>query len=173
MREPISRALLWLLVINLGVALGAGLYESRIVVPQWLGESPDGVRHWNAEAAHRTDTGRRFWVFVTTVPLTLLTVANLIAGLRARGRVRAWWLGAGVMALADRAITFGYFIPTMVRLMQAPDSPRSAAAAIRWTQLDHLRHGITLAALLAALRAFSLVYGGVQRLADDGRAHDG
>ena len=25
----------WLFVINLGVAFGAGLYEARVVIPQW------------------------------------------------------------------------------------------------------------------------------------------
>ena len=27
---------LWLFVINLGMAFGAGLYEARVVIPQWL-----------------------------------------------------------------------------------------------------------------------------------------
>jgi hypothetical protein len=53
MQESMSRALLWLFVINLGVALGAGLYESRIVVPQWLSVSREGVSHWNAETARQ------------------------------------------------------------------------------------------------------------------------
>lgn len=37
--------LLWLFVINLGIAFGAGLYESRTTVPQWLSfrASPDIV----------------------------------------------------------------------------------------------------------------------------------
>ena len=35
--------LLWLFVINLGIAFGAGLYESRIAVPQWL-TTPGGRR---------------------------------------------------------------------------------------------------------------------------------
>jgi hypothetical protein len=55
-----SEALLWLFVINLGIALGAGLYESRIVVPQWIGSSRDAVRRWNADAARRDDVGLRF-----------------------------------------------------------------------------------------------------------------
>jgi hypothetical protein len=158
MSESIARILLWLFIINLGIALGAGLYESRIVVSQWLGSSPEGVRHWDAEAARQADTGRRFWAFVTTMPLTLLTLANLIAAWRAPGGVRGWWLGAGAAALADRAITFGYFIPTMVRLMRAPDSPQSVAVATQWAQLNHVRHAILLVALLTALRAFSLLY---------------
>jgi hypothetical protein len=157
----ISRILLWLFVINLGIALGAGLYEHRVVVPRWIdwAGSPDGpVRYWNAGAARRDNTGIRFWVFVTTVPLTLLTLANLIAAWRAPGAVRRWWLGAAAAALVDRVITFTYFIPTMVRLMHAPSTPASVAAATRWAQLNYVRHAIVLAALLAALRAFSLLY---------------
>jgi hypothetical protein len=75
--------LLWLFVINLGIAFGAGLYEGRIVLTQWLSAAPDSALHWNAQAAQRDNTGIRFWVFVTTVPLTLLTLANLFAAWRA------------------------------------------------------------------------------------------
>jgi hypothetical protein len=33
----------WLFVINLGVAFGAGIYESRVVIPQWVNIPP---REW-------------------------------------------------------------------------------------------------------------------------------
>ncbi len=92
MSESISMTLLWLFVINLGIALGAGLYESRIVVPRWISASPESVHHWNAEAARHDDTGRRFWAFVTTVPLTLLTLANLIAGAHRAQCVGGGWV---------------------------------------------------------------------------------
>src|SRR6267143_499660 len=156
MSEAVSRALLWLFVINLGIALGAGLYESRIVVPHWITSSPDLVQHWNAEAARRDDTGRRFWGFVTTAPLTLLTLANLIAAWRAPAPVRGWWLAAAIAAVADRVVTFAYFIPTMIRLMRAPDSPESVAVASQWARRGYLRLAILLAAWLTALKAFSL-----------------
>jgi hypothetical protein len=61
--------LLWLFVINLGIAFGAGLYEARVVIPQWADMPP---KTW-------PNTGLMFWVYVTTVPLTLLTLANVIA----------------------------------------------------------------------------------------------
>src|SRR5882672_4217131 len=117
---------------------------------------PDLVRHWNAEAAREDDTGRRFWGFVTTVPLTLLTLANLIAAWRAPAPVRGWWLAAAIAAVADRVTTCAYFIPTMIRLMRAPDSPESVAVAIQWAHLNYLRLAILLAAWLTALKAFSL-----------------
>jgi hypothetical protein len=158
MSEAVSSALLWLFVVNLGIGLGAGLYESRIVVPHWITSSPDLVQHWNAEAARRDDTGRRFWGFVTTLPLTLLTLANLIAAWRAPAPVRGWWLAAAIVALADRVMTFAYFIPTMVRLMRAPDSPESVAVAIQWARLNYVRLALLVAALLMALKAFSLSY---------------
>ena len=152
-----STWLLWLFVINLGIAFGAGLYEHRIAVPDWIVTSPDGA-HWNADAARDDDTGRRFWVFVTTVPLTLLTIANTYAAWRATGPLRVWWLVAALAAIADRMLTFAYFIPTMVGLLNAPDSPDAVAVATRWSHLNYLRHAIVLAAWIAALRAFALLH---------------
>jgi hypothetical protein len=55
-------ALLWMFILNLGIAFGAGLYEHRIVVPTWLSPSPDGGRRWHADAVRRDDTSRRLWV---------------------------------------------------------------------------------------------------------------
>jgi hypothetical protein len=151
-----SEITLWLFVINLGVAFGAGLYEHRIVVPRWI--TPQGSGRWNAEAALLDDTGRRFWAFVTTVPLTLLTVANLLVAWQAAGALRGWWLAAGLAALADRVFTFSYFIPTMIGLMGRSSSAESVAVATRWWNLNYPRHLIVLTAWLASLRAFALFY---------------
>jgi hypothetical protein len=60
--------------------------------------------------------------------------------------------------LADRVFTFAYFIPTMIGLMNAPDSPASVATAMRWAHLNYLRHALVLTAWLAALKAFALFY---------------
>src|SRR6266700_1731445 len=87
-----SVVLLWLFVITLGTAFGAGVYEHRMVVPTWLTSAPGSELHWNAEAARRGDSGHRFWVFVTTGPLTLLALANLIIAWRSAGGIRGWWL---------------------------------------------------------------------------------
>jgi hypothetical protein len=158
MPGAISTILLWLFVINLGIAFGAGVYEHRIVVSKWINFSPGSGAHWNVEAARQDDTGRRFWAWVTTVPLTLLTLANLVVAWRASGLVRGWWLAAALAALADRVFTFSYFIPTMVGLMAVIDSPQSVATATMWRNLNYLRHAIVLTAWLASLRAFSLLY---------------
>ena len=146
-----------LFVINLGIAFGAGLYEHRIVVPRWVTADDSGGR-WNADAVRRDNTGLRFWAYVTTGPLTLLTLANLLAAWKTIGTVRTWWLAAALLAMADRVLTFSYFIPTIVGLMNAADSTASVAAATRWAHLNYLRHGLVLGGWLAALKTFSLLY---------------
>jgi len=40
MRKYVPEVLLWLFVINLGLAFGAGIYESRVVVPRWMNMLP-------------------------------------------------------------------------------------------------------------------------------------
>jgi hypothetical protein len=156
MSTRIRKVLLWLFVMNLGIAFGAGLYEHRIVIPNWLVFSESGV-HWNGEAVQGDDTGRRFWVFVTTVPLTLLTFANLFAAWRAVAPARKWWIAAAVTALFDRLLTFAYFIPVMVSLTGAPDSPQSVELATQWSALNYVRHGLVLTAWLCSLAAFWLL----------------
>lgn len=153
-----SAILLWLFVINLGVSFGAGVYEHRIVVPRWIGQSPNARGHWDPEAARVDDTGRRFWVFVSTVPLTLLTVANIVLAWRTPGAEHGWWLAAALAALADRLLTFSYFVPTMVGLMRVVESPESIAIATRWSNVNYLRHAIVLTAWLASLKAFALFH---------------
>ena len=83
-----------LFVVFLCVALGAGLYESRVEVPQWI-EQTDAAYRWNAEAAREADAGRRFWAFVTTGPLTVLSLASLVLAWRSTGALRRRWLASG------------------------------------------------------------------------------
>lgn len=155
---PISALMLWLFVILLGIAFGAGIYEHRIVVPRWIETTGDSGGHWHADAARSDDTGRRFWAFVTTVPLTLLTLVNLWLAWQSPAPLRTWWLLAAGVALAERLFTFSYFIPTMVGLMSAGDTPASVATAARWSSLNYLRHALALTAWLTALRAFALFH---------------
>ena len=159
MSTKVSTALLWLFVINLGIAFGAGLYEHRIVTSDWLSDDGSG-RHWNAAAARHDNTGLRFWAYVTTGPLTLLLLANLAAAWTTSGPERSWWLAAACLVLVDRILTFAYFIPTMVGLMNAADSAASVAAAARWMNLNYLRHALVFGGWMAALKAFALNYVG-------------
>jgi hypothetical protein len=154
----ISKLLLWLFVLNLGVVFGAGIYEARISVARWIGPSRASGPGWHAEEALRDDTGRRFWAFTTTVPLTLLTLANLWAAWQSFGPIRIWWLAAALAALADRIFTFSYFIPRMVGLLRAGDSPEARATMMQWATLNYVRLLLVLVAWLASLQTFALLY---------------
>jgi hypothetical protein len=160
MRDSIVHAVLWLFVLNLGIAFGAGLYETRITVPQWLRFTPASGYRWDPAAATEANVGLRFWVYVTTVPLTLLTLASLVCAWGTSAPVRGWWLGSTVAALVDRLSTFAYFIPTMVKLMRGEPGSESAAAAKarQWVMLGYVRLAATLMAWLAALEAFALIH---------------
>ena len=96
---------------------------------------------------------------MTTLPLTLLTFASLMAAWWTPSVVRNWWLAAAVAALIDRVMTLTYFIPTMIKLMggEAFEQSKTVAGALQWVRLGYIRHAATLAAWLAALRALSLI----------------
>ena len=141
----------------LGVAFGAGVYESRVAFPQWLIHFPDGSVSWDAASAEEANSGLQFWVYITTIPLTLLTIANLIAAWYSRVALRKWWLAAAVLALIERIFTFAYFIPTMYSLIydHTIEQPAAVAAALQWGQLNYIRHVLILLAWLAALKVFT------------------
>jgi hypothetical protein len=139
--------LLWLFVINLGIAFGAGPYEARVVIPQWANLPP---RTW-------PNTGILFWVYVTTIPLTLLTVANLFAAWLEPSPRRKWWLWAAVTIVLERVATFVYFIPTMISLMGSERSDLEIKATLsQWLVFNYGRHVLTFLGWLLALKALSL-----------------
>ena len=145
--RSLAAALLWLLTINLGIALGAGLYESRVVVSSWPGAPPS---QW-------PNTGIQFWAYVTTVPLTTLILLNAVAAWRDQSPRRPSWLTAVGIAACERAATFGYFIPTMVGLMGLSTLDAEGMASLnKWMTLNYGRHLLTFAAWIFALRALSI-----------------
>ena len=80
------------------------------------------------------------------------------AAWQSAGPIRIWWLTAAVAALADRIFTFSYFIPRMVGLLRAPDSPGARSRMRQWARLNYVRLSLVLIAWLAALQAFALLH---------------
>ena len=142
--KNVATFLIWMLAVFYGITVGAGLYEARIVLPLWRNAARTG--DW-------IETGRRFWVFVSTVPLTLTILAGLIVSFRWHGPGVRWWQAALAIGFVERAMTFGYFIPQMAR-MQAGDAPSQGLEL--WANLNLLRHALSISAWLLALRALQL-----------------
>ncbi|WP_375445079.1 anthrone oxygenase family protein [uncultured Fibrella sp.] len=156
--NQLTELLLALFILNLGTAFGAGLYETRIVLPLWFLRSPDLTYRVNTEAMHTIETGRTFWGFVTTGPLTLLTLANIFAAWQSPDPVHDWWLSAALLTLAERTGTFAFFIPTAIKLQKAGQLPAASVSRLvtSWVRLNYLRNALTLIAWLLALKALTI-----------------
>lgn len=145
----VAEVLLWLFVINLGIVLGAGLYELRVVVPLWASNPPASIG--------QPDSGLRFWAWAATGPLTLLCLANLYLAWQSLGPRHNWWLIAAVIVLIERLMTFGYFIPTILRLQRSERPPAEVRASFsQWIAFNFARIALVLAAFLLALKALAL-----------------
>ncbi|WP_080056762.1 DUF1772 domain-containing protein [Spirosoma aerolatum] len=152
-----AETLLILFILNLGTAFGAGLYESQIVIPHWFPKSVAGNYQVNPSSIGEFDVGRRFWAFVTTLPLTLLTLANLVVAWQAPPHNRTLWLAAALIALIERISTFAFFIPTIIRLQndKAPDVPKNSRLAALWISANYLRNALVLVAWILVLLVIS------------------
>ena len=150
----ITEILLEAFIINLGITLGAGLYEIRIVLPLWFHKA-NGNYQVNVEAMRNIDTGRKFWGFVATMPLTLLTIVNLVFACKAAAPLYGWWLSATFIILLERIGTFIFFIPTAIKLQNGENLPVSKTSNMIfwWIRINYVRNALTLAALLVALKA--------------------
>jgi hypothetical protein len=157
MKKRIGPLLLSLFVVMVGIQLGGGLYEKQVVVPQWSSVPPDEV----GDALQRSgqeSSAYRFWAFVSP-PVALLALANLVAAWRAKGSPRRpWWLAASIIMVGYATVSYGYFVPTMIRLWQADTMPAGnvTTSVFWWVRLNYVRSLLGLCALVAGLRALAL-----------------
>ena len=159
----IAQIFLWLFVIALGIELGAGLYETLVVMPLWAAAPPDSViayyQHNAANPQFALNAGGRFWMLATPL-VGLLAIATLLSGLRTPFEHRKWRIIGTVLALIVVVFTFIWFVPNIIRLtgesvMQMnPDEVSSLTNW--WVRLNWVRAVLYSAGWLAALRALSI-----------------
>jgi hypothetical protein len=153
---------LWLFVTLLAVQIGAGAYETRVVVPLWSGSPPESVWGWNESPRHALRAFERFWIFATPA-LAASAAAAVAFGWRSRPAHRRWLVASCALTLALIVVTYAYFVPAHQELL----APRAAglsgeeikAKVDRWLTLHALRAPFYLAAWLMALRAVSVAPG--------------
>ena len=149
---------LWLFVVTLGLDLGAGIYESRIVVPLWAGGVPSTLAEGNPYARVAIDAGLRFWKYLTSL-VALLALLTLVFTFSAPAAQRMWRVAASAAELVAVAMTLLYFRPTLIRLFMghgegmAPEAVRSTVR--RWVRWSRVRIVLSFAAWCAALLALS------------------
>ena len=154
MKSRVSYLLLWLLVVAVGIEIGAGLYEARVLVPLWSSAPPESLIHYNLQTL-RPMPGQRFWI-VSTPLVGLLGLANLVVGWRSTAARRRWWLlGAGGVVVMV-VITFVYFVPALMgfEAVRAGADGSLAASVNRWVILNWIRAAIYMASWLCLLHAY-------------------
>jgi hypothetical protein len=158
----ICRVLLWVFVVALGIEIGAGIFEMRVLVPRWAVAPPESV--WQLHRLNQdypqfmTDAGNRFWMF-STPGVGLLAILTFAACFATRGAHRRWLLASTILTIATVAATFIYFVPAI--MMIASSVPGTNGAQITsmvhaWVALSWLRAGVYVTAWLCALRALTL-----------------
>src|SRR5262249_3783392 len=139
-----------------GLALGAGVFELRVIIPQWAAQPTAKEIAEAIERSGHAASGKKFWAMVG--PLVLpVTAANLVAALRSSGPRRLWWLGASPTVRALGVGTAGYSGRTLHRGQDpdgVPDAGGRAVAKGR-VELDYVRVAIGVGAWFAGLRALA------------------
>ena len=155
----LTEILLFCSVINIGIALGAGLYEAKIVLPLWFNKSANGNYYVNFDNMRTIDSGRKFWGFVTTIPLTLLMITNLVFAFQSQPPLHDWWVAATLIILIERIGTFIFFIPAAIKLQKGESlmTEKIPRLITWWLRLNYVRNALTLAALLVFLKALLIL----------------
>ena len=159
----IAQMFLWLFVIALGIEIGAGLYETLVVLPLWTSAPPDSVtayhQHNAANPQFTLNAGGRFWMFATPL-VGLLALATLLSGLRTVSQHRQWRIAGTILALVVVLATFTWFVPNIIRLNSKDVLAMSADEVTRltkaWVTLNWVRVILYVSGWLCALRALSI-----------------
>jgi hypothetical protein len=158
----IAQIFLWLFVISLGIEIGAGLYETLVVLPLWSGAPPGSVtayyQHNTANPQFALNAGGRFWMLATPL-VGVLALATLFSGLRTPPQHRKWRIAGTILALVVVVSTFAWFVPNIMRLhskdVMAMSADEVTSLTRAWVNLNWIRVVLYSAGWLSALRALS------------------
>ncbi|MGE3274540.1 MAG: hypothetical protein AB7O67_05475 [Vicinamibacterales bacterium] len=155
MGRGMARFTLWLLVILVGMQLGAALFEARVIVPLWSGAPPESVSTFYLDNPLRPDATMHWWIY-TAPAVGVLALFNIFFAWGTRGEGRGWWLLGSFLALAAVAFGFLYSMPTLLTL----SDPRLLTPEVvvsttnQWVTMNYLRAGVYFVAWLCILAGF-------------------
>lgn len=154
---------LWLFVIALGIEIGAGLYETLVVMPLWSLAPPDSViayyQHNVANPQFALNAGGRFWMVFTPL-VGLLALAVVLSSFGTAREHRTWRVLGATLILLVVVFRFVWFVPNIIRLTgkdvlsMSPGELTSLTHG--WVRLNWVRVVFCLAGWLCALRALSV-----------------
>jgi hypothetical protein len=128
-------------VFSTGMGIGGGVYETRVVYPNWSKEpTPEGLGE-KLVSSGQAGAGRRYWPLVSPIS-ALLAILNAFCAWHQTGLVRTLWLMSSISIILKSIATYAYFVPTYIRRISKPDTMNTTGLRriVRtWTMLSPLR----------------------------------
>jgi hypothetical protein len=136
-----DQVLLCTFIFSVGVGIGGGLYETRVVYPNWAkAPTPEGLSE-KLISSGQAGAARRYWPLVSPAS-ALLAILNVFLALHQAGMVRNLWLMSSIAIVLKSIATYGYFVPTYIRQIGKPTvvNPATLRRIVRtWAGLSPLR----------------------------------
>jgi hypothetical protein len=130
---------LFLFFISIGI--GAGLYETRVVYPNWAVDALPTTLGSKLVSSGQAGAARRFWPFVSPIAM-LLAVVNIYFAWHQAGAVRLLWLISSLTIVVKSLATYAYFAPVMMRHIERSeemDLGTLRRMIAMWTMLSPMR----------------------------------
>jgi len=136
-----EQILLCAFIFSVGMGVGGGVYETRVVYPNWIKDpTPDGLGEKLASSG-QSGAARRYWPLISPMS-ALLAVLNAFFAWHQNGLVRTLWLTSSVSIIIKSASTYGYFVPTYIRRIARAETMDIMAlrrVVHTWANLSPLR----------------------------------
>lgn len=136
-----EQILLCAFIFSAGMGIGGGLYETRVVYPNWVYAASAEELSKKLASSGQAGAGRRYWPLVSPAS-AVLAMLNVFAAWHHAGMVRGLWLMSSIAIVLKSVGTYGYFVPTYVRRIGRAGSmdTRTLRRVVRtWTRLSPLR----------------------------------
>jgi hypothetical protein len=158
----VSTLILWIFAAVLSIEVGAGLYETLVIIPMWMGGAPESViKYYELYAANpqfALRAGPKFWMFLTP-SVGIFALATFLTGFKTSPQYRKWRLIGSGLSVFVVAATFAWFVPNIMRLtFDVPTmSPAEIATTAKWwANLNYIRCILAVIAMLCTFRALSV-----------------
>jgi hypothetical protein len=108
-------------IFLVGVGIGGGLYETRVVYPNWIHEATPGELANKLASSGQAGAAHRYWPLISPASAAL-AIVNVFLAWRQAGIVRDLWLMSSIAIVVKSIGTYGYFVPTYVRRIAKPEA---------------------------------------------------
>ena len=136
-----DQILLCAFIFSVGVGIGGGLYEARVVYPNWVNDpTPEGLSE-RLISSGQAGAARRYWPLISPAS-AVLAIVNVFLASRQSGMVGSLWLMSSLAIVLKSIATYGYFVPTYIRQIGKPSvvNPATLRRIVRtWVGLSPLR----------------------------------